>query len=164
MNSVLHYKGYSAKPEYSADDQIFYGKVLGISDLVDFYTENAKEIENEFHQAVDDYLAFCKEIGKEPLRAYSGSFNVRVSPELHKQAAIRAQNDGVSLNRVVDAALREYLDQERERYVIVVPKEIGESFALSTTSRQDTGTQNHSNPGYCSGYFYNVKKEGSKIC
>ena len=84
MNSVLRYKGYSAKPEYSADDRIFYGKVLGISDLVDFYTENAKRIESEFHQAVDDYLAFCKEIGKEPQRAYSGSFNVRVSPELHK--------------------------------------------------------------------------------
>ncbi|OUP26935.1 type II toxin-antitoxin system HicB family antitoxin [Faecalibacterium sp. An192] len=164
MNSVLHYKGYSAKPEYSADDQIFYGKVLGISDLVDFYTENAKKIESEFHQAVDDYIAFCKEIGKEPQRAYSGSFNVRISPELHKQASIRAQNDGVSLNKVVDAALREYLDQEKERYVIVAPKEIVESFALSTTSRQDTGKQNYSNPGYCSGYFYNVKKEGSKIC
>lgn len=164
MNSVLHYKGYSAKPEYSADDQIFYGKVLGISDLVDFYTENAKEIENEFHQAVDDYIAFCKEIGKEPQRAYSGSFNVRVSPELHKQAWIRAQNDGVSLNKVVDAALREYLDQERERYPVAAPKEIVDSFALSTISRRDTGNHNHSNPGYYSGYIYNVTKEGSKVC
>lgn len=58
MNSVLHYKGYSARPEYSADDQIFYGKILGIDDLVDFYTEDARKIELEFHAAVDDYLAF----------------------------------------------------------------------------------------------------------
>lgn len=63
---LLYYKGYSAKPEYSATDRIFYGKILGISDLADFQSENAKELEDEFHKAVDDYLAFCKEIGKEP--------------------------------------------------------------------------------------------------
>ena len=36
MKNVLHYKGYSARPEYSAEDQIFYGKILGIDDLVDY--------------------------------------------------------------------------------------------------------------------------------
>ena len=66
MNSILRYKGYSARPEYSADDQVFYGKILGIDDLVDFYTENAKEIEKEFRAAVDDYLEFCEEVGKQP--------------------------------------------------------------------------------------------------
>lgn len=36
MNNLLHYKGYSAKPEFSSDDAVFYGKILGISDLVNF--------------------------------------------------------------------------------------------------------------------------------
>jgi predicted HicB family RNase H-like nuclease len=109
MNTVLRYKGYSAKPEYSADDQVFYGKILGIRDLVDFYTENAKDVENEFHKAVDDYLAFCAEIGKEPEKEFSGTFNVRVSPELHRKAYARSQENNVSLNKVVEAALAEYL-------------------------------------------------------
>ena len=137
MNSVLHYKGYSAKPEYSADDQVFYGKVLGISDLVDFYTENAKEIENEFHAAVDDYLSFCEEIGKEPQRAYSGSFNVRVSSELHKKAALRAQSDGTSLNKVVEWALKAYLQQPEEGTAfatISIPKNLMDSYVYITTS------------------------------
>ena len=86
MKNVLHYKGYSAKPEYSAEDQVFYGKILGIDDLVDFYTENAKELEQEFHAAVDDYLAFCQEVGKQPQKEFSGTFNVRISPELHRKA------------------------------------------------------------------------------
>ena len=30
MSNVLRYKGYSARPEYSAEDQVFYGKILGI--------------------------------------------------------------------------------------------------------------------------------------
>lgn len=75
-SDLLRYKGYSARPEYSAEDRIFYGKILGISDLVDFQSENAKDLEEEFHKAVDDYLEFCAEIGKQPQKEYSGLFNV----------------------------------------------------------------------------------------
>ena len=65
-NGLLRYRGYSAKPEYSAEDRIFYGRILGISDLVDFQFEEADDIENEFHKAVDDYLQYCMENGKWP--------------------------------------------------------------------------------------------------
>ena len=71
----MTYKGYSARPEYSAEDRIFYGKILGISALVDFQSENAKDLETEFHKAVDDYLEFCEEIGKQPQKEYSGLVN-----------------------------------------------------------------------------------------
>ena len=66
-NNLLHYKGYSARPEFSVDDAVFYGKVLWISDLVNFQSENSKELELEFHKAVDDYLEFCEKIDKKPL-------------------------------------------------------------------------------------------------
>lgn len=121
MNSVLHYKGYSAKPEYSADDGIIYGKILGISDLVDFYSENSKDVEKEFHQAVDDYLAFCEEIGKDPQRPYSGSFNVRIQPQLHRQLAGRALSEGISLNKAVEIAVSQYLDQSTNVAKVFVP-------------------------------------------
>lgn len=66
-SDLLRYKGYAARPEYSADDRIFHGAILRISDLVSFQSESAKNLEDEFHKAVDNYLEFCKEIGKEPL-------------------------------------------------------------------------------------------------
>lgn len=69
MNNVLRYKGYSARPEFSVDDKVFYGKILGIDDLVDFYTADAGKLEEEFHAAVDDYLEFCEEVGKAPQKA-----------------------------------------------------------------------------------------------
>ena len=93
-SDLLRYKGYSARPEYSAEDRIFYGKILGISDL------------DEFHKAVDDYLVFCEEIGKEPQREYSGLFNVRIPPELHKEISLLAQAEGVTLNKAVEQAIR----------------------------------------------------------
>lgn len=65
-NGLLRYRGYFAKPEYSAEDRIFYGRILGISNLVDFQFEEADDIENEFHKAVDDYLQYCTENGKCP--------------------------------------------------------------------------------------------------
>ena len=105
-SDLLRYKGYSARPEYSAEDRTFYGKILGISDLVDFQSENAKDLETEFHKAVDDYLEFCEEIGKQPQKEYSGLFNVRISPELHREVSVFAQAEGVTLNKAVEQAIR----------------------------------------------------------
>lgn len=67
---LLQYKGYTTRPEYSSEDGIFYGKLLGISDLVDFQSESAEDLEGEIHKAVDDYLDLCAEIGKGPQRGY----------------------------------------------------------------------------------------------
>jgi len=68
MKNILEYKGYSTKVEVSIEGQVLYGKIEGIKDLVNFECENANEVEVAFRQAVDDYLTFCKEIGKEPNR------------------------------------------------------------------------------------------------
>lgn len=103
---LIHYKGYTAQPEYSAEDRIFCGKILGISDLVDFQSESAKDLEDEFHKAVDDYLAFCEEIGKEPQREYSGLFSVRIPLELRREISMLAQAEGVTLNKAVEQAIR----------------------------------------------------------
>lgn len=62
----MTYNGYLARPEYSAEDGVFFGRLLGINDLVNFESENVEGLEEEFHKAVDDYLAFCSEIGKQP--------------------------------------------------------------------------------------------------
>lgn len=64
--NLLRYRGYFARPEYSADDGLFYGRILGIQDMVDFSAEGEGGVVGAFHQAVDDYLAFCLEIGKSP--------------------------------------------------------------------------------------------------
>ena len=111
-SKLLNYKGYSAKPEYSPEDHIFFGTLLGIDDYVDFCSDDAGELENEFRRAVDDYLEFCAEIGKEPQKEYKGTFNVRVSPEIHRQAVICAAARDISLNRFVEDALRNALAKQ----------------------------------------------------
>ena len=90
MSSVMKYKDYIGSVEFSEKDKVFYGKVLGIRSLISYEGENAKELIQDFHFAIDDYLALCKEKNIEPEKAYKGSFNIRISPDLHRSVAIHA--------------------------------------------------------------------------
>ena len=105
MSNVLRYKGYWATVEYDAEDEVLHGKIEGISDLVTFECEEAKDALQEFKAAVDDYEAFCRDLGKAPEKPYSGSFNVRVSPAMHRQICMEAAKRGVTLNKYVSDAL-----------------------------------------------------------
>lgn len=108
-NSVLEYKGYYASVEFDAETKSLFGKIEGINDLVTFESDNVKKIEKEFRSAVDDYLAFCKEVGKEPEKTYKGRFNVRISPELHQRIARKACEEHGTINSVVEKAIRAYV-------------------------------------------------------
>ena len=106
MNNIMEYKGYVGSVEFSEEDGLFYGKVMGICALISYEGTTAHELVDDFHGAIEDYPALCEAEGKEPEKAYKGSFNVRISPELHKQAAIFATTHGISLNSFVENALR----------------------------------------------------------
>ena len=110
--NVLEYKGYHTRVELDADDMILVGKIEGINDFVNFECENLDEVEKEFHQAVDDYLEFCAEMGKKPEKEYKGAFNVRVDPSLHRQLAQEAMREEMSLNVLVEKALQQYVDNK----------------------------------------------------
>lgn len=117
--NILKYKNYFTKIEYSAEDQVLYGKIEGIKDLVNFESEDLNGIEQAFHDAVDDYLVFCKELGQEPDKVYSGTFNVRINPELHRGIANMAIERDVSLNSIVEEAIEKYVyDASRNNYTI----------------------------------------------
>jgi predicted HicB family RNase H-like nuclease len=105
MNDVLEYKNYYAEVHFNSEDEVFHGKVIGINDLVNFEGTTVKELKKAFHEAVNDYLATCAELGKEPEKTYKGSFNVRISPDLHRKAAKHAALKKMSLNDFVRYAI-----------------------------------------------------------
>lgn len=105
MNNTIEYRGYVGSIEFSEEDEVFFGKVLGIRSLISYKGENATELISDFHGAVDDYLAECEANGIEPEKAYKGSFNIRISPELHKQLAVCAISERMSLNSYIEKAL-----------------------------------------------------------
>ena len=94
---MLEYKNYIGTIE--ADDGAFAGRVVGLRDVVTFEGATFAEVEQAFHDSVDDYLAFCAQRGEAPDRPYSGKIALRVDPEVHRRAAARAEAEGVSLNQ-----------------------------------------------------------------
>ena len=109
MSSTMEYKGYVGSVEFSEQDGLFYGKVMGVRALISYEGTNASELVQDFHTAIDDYLILCMEQGIEPEKWYKGSFNVRVSPELHRMAAVCAAAQQISLNSFVEAALKNFV-------------------------------------------------------
>jgi predicted HicB family RNase H-like nuclease len=109
MSSTICYKGYDGSLEYSEEDRVFHGRIAGIRDVVTFEGDSVAAIEANFRHAVNEYLDFCAEQGKEPDKPFSGTFNVRTGRELHRRAALYAEQRGQKLNSVVKDALEKYL-------------------------------------------------------
>lgn len=114
MDDVLEYKGYYGSVHFSSEDEVFYGKLMAIDDLVNFEGASVKELKKSFREAVDDYLQTCEELGKEPNKTYKGSFNVRISTDLHKAAAMYAAINNISLNDFVKTAIDYALSNKEE--------------------------------------------------
>jgi predicted HicB family RNase H-like nuclease len=111
MSQTFHYKGYDGSVEYSAEDRVLHGSLLGIRDAVVYEGRDVDGLESNFRAAVDEYLAFCAAEGKTPDQSFKGSFNIRVGPDLHKRAALFAETHNQKLNAVVARALEEFLAQ-----------------------------------------------------
>jgi predicted HicB family RNase H-like nuclease len=102
----LHYKDFVGSVEFSEEDAIFHGKVVGIKPLISFEGDSVDALVEDFHGAVDEYLDFCKQSGIDPEKPFKGSFNIRIGADLHRRAALAASTRGVSLNAFVEEAIK----------------------------------------------------------
>ena len=105
MKNVLEHKGYTGSVEFSNTDETFFGKIVGIRDLVSFEADSVVKLKRAFKEAVEDYITTCKELGKDPDKEYKGSFNVRLKPKIHRLAAIKSATLKMSLNQFVEKVL-----------------------------------------------------------
>lgn len=106
MKNMLTYRGYYGTVEYSDEDECFFGKVLGMNDLILFEGDSVKKLKEDFREAVDGYLESCERSGKRPEKYYKGSFNIRIAPELHRKAVLAAEHGHQTLNSFVEGAIR----------------------------------------------------------
>ena len=128
-NNIMEYKGYHTKIIFDAETCTLCGKIEGINDLVNFECKDVLKIEEEFHNAVDEYLEFCNEVGKKPEKEYKGSFNIRIKPELHKKLALEASKKELSLNAIVEMAIEEYFSQKsnsdiQQETILILSREL----------------------------------------
>ena len=106
-----HYKGYTGSVEYSEQDNCLYGKVQGLVGAgITYEGHSVEELTEDFHGAIDYYLQMCKDHNIVPKRPFSGSLNVRLSPETHFLVASVAQKEGITINAFIKKAVSRELE------------------------------------------------------
>jgi predicted HicB family RNase H-like nuclease len=109
MKDMMEYKGYFGSVHYNDEDGIFYGKVEHLRSLISYEGYDVQSLRTSFQDAIDDYLELYRQKEIHPEQTFKGSFNIRTGTELHRKAAITAQNRGINLNKLVTEALEQYL-------------------------------------------------------
>jgi len=105
MKGLLEYKGYHGTVEYSAEDNILFGSVIGIRSLISYEGQSTDELKADFEGAVDEYLELCAEKGISPEKEYKGSLNIRI----HRKASLVAIAENISLNQFIERSIVEKL-------------------------------------------------------
>ena len=111
-STLMEYKNYRGNVGYDLNGKIFTGEIVELNDVITFQGRTPKELETSFHESVDFYLEMCQQDGVIPDKAFSGKFNVRIAPQIHRQIATRAAQDRVSLNRWVSDTLVQTLQRQ----------------------------------------------------
>lgn len=103
--STMTYQGYAAKIEYSDEDKCLVGRIAGIQDVIGFHADNVTDLRLAFEDAVEDYLSYCSEQGREPQRPASGKISLRIQPEVHAAINVAAEVSGKSVNQWISDTL-----------------------------------------------------------
>lgn len=109
MKKDFEYKGYFGSAEIDVESNVLVGKLLFITDTIAYSATSIPGLEAAFHEAVEDYLSTCAELGDTPDTPFKGSFNVRVGSDRHRGMALEARRRGVTLNEVVGLAFEMFL-------------------------------------------------------
>lgn len=109
MKNILEYKGFYGSVEYSQEDDCLFGKILFVEDLILYEGNCVDEIRKNFQESVDEYIEDCKELGKDPFKKFKGTLNVRLTPDLYKKAALKAESQRRSINSIIAEAIEKYV-------------------------------------------------------
>src|SRR5260370_38872182 len=112
MKNLLRYKGFLGTVEFSEEDDVLFGRVIGIKDHISYEGATIKDLKKDFKEAVDYQIDYCKRNNLPIYKSLTGNFNVRINPELHQKIARASSEKGISLNKYVQEAIQSYVQEE----------------------------------------------------
>ncbi|MFA5551259.1 MAG: type II toxin-antitoxin system HicB family antitoxin [Trueperaceae bacterium] len=110
MTKLHTYRGYTGVVEIDVEAGVLAGTVLGLRDIIHFEGTTVAAVTKAFHDSVDEYLAWCEELGQEPDKPYSGKVMVRMEPQVHRRLAQLAECQRTSVNSLMVSAAEALLD------------------------------------------------------
>jgi len=111
MTTTINHDGYIATISVDFETGLIHGQVINTRDVLTFAAPTLPELESEFAATIADYIEWCKAEGSQPERPYSGTISLRLTPEIHRMAAVRAAEANISLNSWIVQTVECALDQ-----------------------------------------------------
>lgn len=71
---MIEYKRYTGVFEYDDEYEFFAGHVVDTRDGINFEGRSVAELKESMRRAVDDYLDFCQETGRDPASPIPAGF------------------------------------------------------------------------------------------
>lgn len=112
MKTLMEYKNYHAAIQYDDEDKLFIGTIIGINDSISFHGKTVKELKRKLKSSIDDYVAMCHSVGKEPEKEYSGNMNIKITHEDHQKAKRIAEEKGISINKLFSSLIHSELQKK----------------------------------------------------
>ena len=110
MSKLLEHRGYQGTIEYSVEDNILFGKVVGIRGLISYEGETLAGLKADFVEAIDDYLLTCEQEGREPMKPYCGNLgDIQISPVIHRNLYVFAEKHDKTPSQTIEEALKTYI-------------------------------------------------------
>lgn len=101
----MTYKKYIGSVQYNKKEKIFYGSVQGICEDIIFEGVSKKQLENNFHKVVDEYVNLCKKIGGNSRKKSHRSVNIKISPEMYYKMYVTAVQKKISINQFIKKSI-----------------------------------------------------------
>jgi len=109
LSSFLKYKGYLGSVEYSEEDNLLCGEVVGINDLIMYHGDSLESLRADFEEAITHYLEVCEGGGLEPDKTTYEDIDIQISPELRRSLIVFSLERKVPLRETVNEAIRNYI-------------------------------------------------------
>lgn len=104
--NTMELDGFVAVIHYDQEKDRFRGEIQGLNGSADFYGTTPKKLRREFRASLDFFITTCEKNGIPVKKPASGKFVVHIPTDLHAKAATAARAAGVSLNTLVEQAIR----------------------------------------------------------
>ncbi|MDW3022879.1 type II toxin-antitoxin system HicB family antitoxin [Ligilactobacillus salivarius] len=85
MQETMNYKGYQGTIEYSLEDNVLHGRVLGIKSILSYEGNTLLELKKDFESLIDEYLEDCKNNNESPEKPYKQNIVINLEPDLQEK-------------------------------------------------------------------------------
>lgn len=105
ITDYLTHRGYIGSINISLSDDVLYGKLMFIEDLIIYEARTIPDIKLNFINTIDDYLKSCQLLGRKPNKTTNGFLHLNINNTLYNRLIKAANKNNICVNDYIKKAI-----------------------------------------------------------